>query len=74
LERQYDLTPRYVHPVVDEDQLSINTAGTAGTLLLKLHGDLRHPNRPAIVSHFASVVPGYQFHPAKSWTLFAVLQ
>src|SRR5690349_1126475 len=45
LERQYDLTPRYVYPVVDEDQLSINSAGNAGTLLLKLHGDLRHPNR-----------------------------
>jgi len=41
LERQYDLTPRYVYPVVDEEQLSIN----AGTLLLKLHGDLRHPSR-----------------------------
>jgi hypothetical protein len=44
LERQYDLTPRYVYPVVDEEQLSIS-AGNAGTLLLKLHGDLRHPNR-----------------------------
>ena len=37
LERQYDLTPRYVYPVVDEEQLSINV-GNAGTLLLKLHG------------------------------------
>jgi NAD-dependent SIR2 family protein deacetylase len=44
LERQYDLTPRYVYPVVDEEQLSVN-AGNAGTLLLKLHGDLRHPGR-----------------------------
>jgi hypothetical protein len=44
LERQYDVTPRYVYPVVDEEQLSIN-AGNAGTLLLKLHGDLRHPGR-----------------------------
>lgn len=44
LERQYDLTPRYVYPVVDEEQLSIN-AGNAGTLLLKVHGDLRHPSR-----------------------------
>lgn len=44
LERQYDLTPRYVYPVVDEDQLSIN-GSAAGTLLLKLHGDLRHPTR-----------------------------
>ncbi len=44
LERQYDLTPRYVYPVVDEEQLSMNV-GNAGTLLLKLHGDLRHPKR-----------------------------
>ena len=44
LERQYDLTPRYVYPVVDEEQLALNAA-TAGTLLLKLHGDLRHPGR-----------------------------
>ncbi len=44
LERQYDLTPRYVYPVVDEEQLSIN-GSSAGTLLLKLHGDLRHPSR-----------------------------
>jgi hypothetical protein len=44
LERQYEQTPRYVYPVVDEDQLSVNTS-TAGTLLLKLHGDLHHPGR-----------------------------
>lgn len=44
LERQYDLTPRYVYPVVDEEQLSLNVASD-GTLLLKLHGDLRHPSR-----------------------------
>jgi hypothetical protein len=47
LEKQYDLERqdnRTVHPVVDEDQLSINL-GTSGTLLLKLHGDLRHPKR-----------------------------
>lgn len=44
LERQYDLTPRYVYPVVEEEQLSVN-GGSAGTLLLKLHGDLRHPGR-----------------------------
>lgn len=47
LEKQYDFERqdnRTVHPVVDEDQLSINVAA-AGTLLLKLHGDLRHPKR-----------------------------
>jgi hypothetical protein len=44
LEKQYDLTPRYVYPVVEEEQLSLS-ASTAGTLLLKLHGDIHHPNR-----------------------------
>jgi hypothetical protein len=47
LEKQYDLERqdnRTVYPVVDEDQLSINI-GVAVTLLLKLHGDLRHPKR-----------------------------
>lgn len=44
LERQYEATPQYVYPVVDEEQLSINSTPT-GTLLLKLHGDLRHPSR-----------------------------
>ncbi|HEV2574299.1 MAG TPA: SIR2 family protein [Beijerinckiaceae bacterium] len=50
LEKQYDLDRqdnRTVHPVVDEDQLSINI-GSAGTLLLKLHGDVRHPKRLVI--------------------------
>lgn len=44
LERQYDLIPRDVNPVIDEEQLSISN-GNAGTQLLKLHGDLRHPSR-----------------------------
>lgn len=47
LEKQYDLERRdnrTIHPVVDEEQLSINV-GAAGTLLLKLHGDVRHPKR-----------------------------
>jgi hypothetical protein len=47
LEKQYDVERqdnRTVHPVVDEDQLSINVSAP-GTLLLKLHGDLRHPKR-----------------------------
>lgn len=44
LERQYELTPRYVYPVVDEEQLSVGNE-TGGTILLKLHGDLRHPSR-----------------------------
>ncbi|RDV01889.1 SIR2 family protein [Undibacter mobilis] len=47
LEKQYDMERqdnRTVYPVVDEDQLSVNV-GAAGTLLLKLHGDVRHPKR-----------------------------
>lgn len=44
LERQYETTPRYCRPVIDEDQLSVNLRD-AGLLLLKLHGDLHHPNR-----------------------------
>ena len=47
LERQYDATPHYVYPVVDEEQLSMGD-GNAGTLFLKLHGDLRHPSRLAV--------------------------
>jgi hypothetical protein len=44
LERQYDLVPRYVYPIVDEEQLSLNVSRD-GTLLLKLHGDVHHPSR-----------------------------
>jgi hypothetical protein len=44
LERQYEQTPRYVHPLIDEEQLSVDI-GAAGTLLLKLHGDVHHPSR-----------------------------
>ncbi len=44
LERQYERGQRHVYTVIDEDQLSIN-GSPSGTLLLKLHGDLRHPSR-----------------------------
>ncbi|MBN9439834.1 MAG: SIR2 family protein [Bosea sp.] len=44
LERQYESSSRFVYPIVDEDQLSLNFT-KPGTLLLKLHGDLRHPAR-----------------------------
>lgn len=44
LEKQYEVTPSYCRPVLDEDQLSSNLRD-AGTVLLKLHGDLRHPRR-----------------------------
>jgi hypothetical protein len=44
LEDQYKATPRSVYPVVSEDQLSL-TQPDSVTLLLKLHGDLHHPER-----------------------------
>ena len=44
LERQYELTPRYCTPLIDEDQLSINL-NKSGTALFKVHGDLNHPAR-----------------------------
>jgi hypothetical protein len=44
LERQYELNPRHCTPLIDEDQLSINLKDT-GIGLLKLHGDVNHPNR-----------------------------
>ena len=44
LEREYEKGHSYVYTVVDEDQLSIN-GSPSGTMLLKLHGDLRHPGR-----------------------------
>lgn len=44
LEKQYDAGPRYCRPIIHEDQLSIpNTE--PGVLLLKLHGDVHHPER-----------------------------
>ncbi len=47
LERQYERAPQYVYTVVDEEQLAV-TSSPAGTLLLKLHGDLLHPTRLVI--------------------------
>jgi len=44
LERQYEAVPRSCTPLVDEEQLSINVRDSS-VALLKLHGDLRHPNR-----------------------------
>jgi len=44
LEKQYELTPRPYTPIIDEEQLSV-CASTANAALLKLHGDLNHPNR-----------------------------
>jgi hypothetical protein len=44
IEREYELIPRHCTPLVDEEQLSIKLKD-AGVALLKLHGDLHHPNR-----------------------------
>ena len=44
LERQYELTPKLCTPIIDEDQLSIKLPRSS-VALLKLHGDLNHPNR-----------------------------
>jgi SIR2-like domain len=47
LERQYDMTPRDCRPILTEEQLvARNRAG--GTLLLKLHGDVHHPERMVV--------------------------
>lgn len=44
LERQYEATPRYCRPIVDEDHLAVNDRSNS-TALLKLHGDVHHPAR-----------------------------
>jgi len=44
LETQYNSLPRYCRPVMYEDQLSIPNRDP-GVLLLKLHGDVHHPDR-----------------------------
>jgi hypothetical protein len=44
IEREYELIPRHCTPLIDEEQLSIKLK-EAGVALLKLHGDLHHPNR-----------------------------
>ena len=44
LERGYEAVSRYCRPIIDEDQLSIDSKGPE-VKLLKFHGDLHHPNR-----------------------------
>lgn len=44
LERQYDIGPRYCRPIIDEEQLSVANRDS-GISLLKLHGDVHHPQR-----------------------------
>lgn len=47
LERAYENIGRYCHPVLDEDQLAINSKDSSVTLL-KIHGDLHHPQRMVV--------------------------
>lgn len=46
LEKSYDMgtTPVYCHSIIGQEQLSISTP-KQGVSLLKLHGDLNHPDR-----------------------------
>lgn len=44
LELGFQSASRYFYPIVDEEQLSTNL-NSAGTTLLKLHGDIHHPSR-----------------------------
>lgn len=49
LERAYDDVGKYCLPIIDEEQLAIGSNQlinhTKNVILLKLHGDLHHPNR-----------------------------
>lgn len=51
LEKGYEMVGRYCLPIIDEEQLSIGTnrlnvnQTSSSITLLKLHGDLHHPNR-----------------------------
>lgn len=44
LEKSYEALNRYCLPIINEDQLSVNSSGTH-VRLLKVHGDLHHPSR-----------------------------
>lgn len=47
LEQQYRLGPNIVYPILEEEQLSLNSS-KPGVSLLKLHGDLHHPRRMVV--------------------------
>lgn len=47
LEQEYRLGPNTVYPILEEEQLSLNSS-KAGVNLLKLHGDLHHPRRMVV--------------------------
>ena len=44
LERGYESIGKYCHPIIDENQLAVDSKGPKVDLL-KLHGDIHHPNR-----------------------------
>ena len=44
LEQGYSQISKYCNPIISEDQLAVGDS-RAGVRLLKLHGDLHHPNR-----------------------------
>lgn len=44
LDRSYEASGKYCHPIIDENQLAIDSKGPKVNLL-KLHGDIHHPNR-----------------------------
>jgi hypothetical protein len=52
LEKGYESVGRYCVPIIDEEQLSIGSIQminhNKSVLLLKLHGDLHHPNRMVV--------------------------
>ncbi len=59
LERQYALGTRYCRVVLDEDQLSLSSK-TTELLLLKLHGDLNHPQRLVVTEEdYDKFIAGY---------------
>ncbi len=73
LEQAYSRITKYCVPQVSEDQLSI-AHSNAGVQLLKLHGDLHHPNRlvvteedydafltklPLLATHLSSLLIGH---------------
>lgn len=47
LEKGYQFVPRYCIPIVEEEQLAISNIKD-GVTLIKLHGDLHHPNKLVI--------------------------
>jgi hypothetical protein len=45
LENAYEQSNIYCRPIIDEEHLAINNPDSKNVSLLKIHGDLHHPNR-----------------------------